>query len=177
VGQSASATALLDFVCKYQPQVVLMDSVLDDGDSLHLVEKIHAERSDAHVIILSDSGNPTHVARAHAWGASDFLSKEINRKQLISAITQVVLGQAPTSVGLMRDISDKLSRQRNDDQTGLPALTSREAQVLRHLGYGLNNREVGRCLEISVETVKEHVQNLLRDRTQAVVWAVKKGMV
>ena len=85
-----------------------MDLVLDDGDSLHLVETIHAERSDAHVIILSDSGNPTHVARAHAWGASDFLSKEINRKQLISAVTQVVLGQATTSVGLVRYMSEKL---------------------------------------------------------------------
>ena len=61
-------------------------------------------------------------------------------------------------------------------------LTSRELQVLRHLALGLSNREISQSLEISVETVKEHVQNVLRkinavDRTQAAVWAVKRGLV
>ena len=64
---------------------------------------------------------------------------------------------------------------------GVP-LTSREAQVLRHLALGLSNKEIGRSLLISIETVKEHVQNILRkiavtDRTQAAVWAVRKGIV
>ena len=61
-------------------------------------------------------------------------------------------------------------------------LTQRETQVLRHLALGLSNKEIGKSLEISVETVKEHVQNILRkivvsDRTQAAVWAVRKGLV
>jgi DNA-binding NarL/FixJ family response regulator len=61
-------------------------------------------------------------------------------------------------------------------------LTNREIQVLRHVALGLSNREIGQSLEISVETVKEHVQNILRkikvnDRTQAAVWAVRKGLV
>jgi DNA-binding NarL/FixJ family response regulator len=55
-------------------------------------------------------------------------------------------------------------------------------QVLRHVALGLSNREIGKSLSISVETVKEHVQNILRklqvnDRTQAAVWAVKRGLV
>ncbi len=55
-------------------------------------------------------------------------------------------------------------------------------QVLRHVALGLSNREIGRSLGISIETVKEHVQNILRkidasDRTQAAVWAIKKGLV
>ena len=61
-------------------------------------------------------------------------------------------------------------------------LTQRELQVLRHIALGLSNKEIGRSLGISVETVKEHVQNILRkiavaDRTQAAVWAVRKGLV
>ena len=60
-------------------------------------------------------------------------------------------------------------------------LTQRETQVLRHIALGLSNKEIGRSLKISVETVKEHVQNILRkvsatDRTQAAVWAVRKGL-
>jgi DNA-binding NarL/FixJ family response regulator len=61
-------------------------------------------------------------------------------------------------------------------------LTVRETQVLRHIALGLSNREIGLSLGISVETVKEHVQNILRkidatDRTQAAVWAVRRGLV
>jgi DNA-binding NarL/FixJ family response regulator len=62
------------------------------------------------------------------------------------------------------------------------ALTQRETQVLRHLALGLSNKEIGSSLQISIETVKEHVQHLLRkinatDRTQAAVWAVRRGLV
>lgn len=70
------------------------------------------------------------------------------------------------------------------DRTSNPALefTPREFQVLRHIGYGLSNDEIARSMGISVETIKEHVQNILRklgvkDRTQAAVWTVKQGLV
>ena len=61
-------------------------------------------------------------------------------------------------------------------------LTPRETQVLRLVALGLSNQEIADPLEISIETVKEHVQNILRkiavsDRTQAAVWAVRKGLV
>ena len=61
-------------------------------------------------------------------------------------------------------------------------LTNRETQVLKHVALGLSNKEIGLSLLISVETVKEHVQNILRklsvsDRTQAAVWAVRHELV
>ena len=81
---------------------------------------------------------------------------------------------------LFQEISDRL--QSKDVSPNNPQnLTSREAQVLRHLGFGLSNREIAKSLQISVETVKEHVQNILRkldckDRTAAAVWAVREGI-
>jgi DNA-binding NarL/FixJ family response regulator len=71
---------------------------------------------------------------------------------------------------------------RQQDLSEEVPLTQRETQVLRHLALGLSNKEISRSLSISVETVKEHVQHLLRkikatDRTQAAVWAVRKGLV
>ena len=71
--------------------------------------------------------------------------------------------------------------QRKNLKSDFP-LTNRELQVLRHIALGLSNREIGTSLEISVETVKEHVQNILRkinavDRTQAAVWAVKRKLI
>ena len=62
------------------------------------------------------------------------------------------------------------------------SLTQRESEVLRHMAYGLTNKQIAEALHISYETVKEHVQHILRkigvtDRTQAAVWAVRKGLV
>ena len=61
-------------------------------------------------------------------------------------------------------------------------MTQRESEVLRQLAYGLTNKEIAQALDISYETVKEHVQHILRkigvsDRTQAAVWAVRKELV
>ena len=61
-------------------------------------------------------------------------------------------------------------------------LTQREGEVLRQLANGLTNKQIAEALQISYETVKEHVQHVLRkigvtDRTQAAVWAVRKGLV
>ena len=72
-------------------------------------------------------------------------------------------------------------RKDRSDSHDIP-LTNRELQVLRHVALGLSNREIGRSLGISIETVKEHVQNILRkvdasDRTQAAVWAVRRGLI
>ena len=69
-------------------------------------------------------------------------------------------------------------------RTSNPALelTPRDLQVRRHIGYGMSNDEIARNMGISVETIKEHVQNILRkmamkDRTQVAVWAVREGVV
>jgi DNA-binding NarL/FixJ family response regulator len=71
------------------------------------------------------------------------------------------------------------NRVMNDD--GDSPLTPRESQVLTQIAHGLSNKEIAEVLAISVETVKEHVQNLLRklavnDRTQAAVWAIRQGL-
>jgi DNA-binding NarL/FixJ family response regulator len=81
----------------------------------------------------------------------------------------------------MRQVKSAMTKRYDAANHDTP-LTNREMQVLRHVALGLSNREIGTSLTISVETVKEHVQNILRkiavtDRTQAAVWAVRKGLV
>jgi len=93
----------------------------------------------------------------------------------------VAQGDVPSRTGELKRIAAAMKVRQTVDDDDVP-LTQRETQVLRHVALGLSNREIGRSLEISVETVKEHVQNILRkiavsDRTQAAVWAVRKGLV
>ena len=90
-------------------------------------------------------------------------------------------GQSPSRSGELHRITETMKAQIRLEDDEVP-LTQRETQVLRHLALGLSNKEIGKSLEISVETVKEHVQNVLRkiavnDGPQAAVWAVRRGLV
>ena len=132
------------------------------------------------VVILSAFDNPTYVARAASAGAHDYLAKSIGRADLIEAVTGAASGAVPARGGAMRRMSAALANRELPAGADVP-LTPRETQVLRSLALGLSNREIAATFGISVETVKEHVQNLLRktelgDRTQAAVWAIRRGM-
>ena len=89
-------------------------------------------------------------------------------------------GNEPPSDSILLTAKSRMRRPRQAISDDIP-LTKRELQVLQQVAMGLSNREVGKALGISVETAKEHVQNILRkldvnDRTKAAVWAVKRGL-
>jgi DNA-binding NarL/FixJ family response regulator len=131
--------------------------------------------------MLSTYDNPTYIARAVALGAADYALKGSSREDLITTIVAAAAGESPSRAGELKKIAAAMKVRQAIDDDDVP-LTQRETQVLRHVALGLSNREIGKSLEISVETVKEHVQNILRkiavsDRTQAAVWAVRKGLV
>ena len=154
---------------------------MPDMDGFDTLEKLQAKNPGCHVVMLSAYDNPTYVARAIALGATDFALKGSSRQDLISVVTAAATGKSPCREGEMQKIAAVMGKQQATGENGVP-LTNREAQVLRHVALGLGNKEIGCALSISIETVKEHVQNILRkiemgDRTQAAVWAMRKGLV
>ena len=181
VGEAENGEQAVEQAAKHNPDVVLMDIRMPEGDGLFALEKIRKQNPNARVIMLSTYDNPTYVARSVALGAADYVLKDSGRDELIAAITRVAAGESPSEDSILRRVKETMSRRRERvDRDEIP-LTNRELQVLRHVALGLSNREIGRSLGISIETVKEHVQNILRkidasDRTQAAVWAIKKGL-
>jgi len=181
IGEAGSGTEAVQETLKSQPDVVLMDVRMPDGDGLFAMEKIRTESPDTRVVVLSTYDNPTYVARSVALGASDYVLKGSPRNEIIRAIERAVSGVAPSSDNILERVKTTMAKRREPADEELP-LTNREMQVVRHIALGLSNREIGRSLKISIETVKEHVQNILRkidvtDRTQAAVWAVRRGIV
>lgn len=180
VGQAASGEEAVRLARELKPDVISLDIRMDNGDGLAALEKIRSETPDARVMILSTFDNPTYMARAHALGAKEYVLKGTTKQQLVETLKAVAEGrQTPNNGHLQRVASQMATRQKQPDSE-IP-LTQRETQVLRHLALGLSNKEIAQSLEISNETVKEHVQHLLRkmgvnDRTQAAVWAVRKGL-
>jgi DNA-binding NarL/FixJ family response regulator len=181
VGEAVDATSTLSLAKKHKPNGVLLDAAIPGGDAFELVTKLAKGLPATKVILLSALDNPTYMARARAVGAANFLLKSVNQKELVTAIQNAAAGKPASGAGPFAKISASME-PRNAQAARDSGLTPRESQVLSHVAFGLSNDEIARSLEISVETVKEHVQNLLRklevnDRTQAAVWAVKTGVI
>ncbi len=181
VGEASDGDEAVEKTMKHHPDVVLMDIRMPNRDGLSALEVIRDKIPDARVVMLSTYDNPTYVARSVALGATDFVLKGSTRQELVDVITRAASGDEPLDTSVLRRVKRVMRRRHEREDDGIP-LTNRELQVLRHVALGLSNREIGQSLGISIETVKEHVQNILRkldvnDRTQAAVWAVRRGVV
>jgi DNA-binding NarL/FixJ family response regulator len=125
--------------------------------------------------------NPSYVSRAAALGAADFLWKDAPTEAFVDAIHRAARGEEPPADSLIRQVRAELQSRPAPSLDGV-ALTKREYVVLRHLAQGLSNREIGMSLNISIGTVKEHTENILRkldvpDRTAAAVHDHRRQVV
>lgn len=181
VGEAATGEQALEQTRKLKPDVLVLDIRMPGIDGIDTLEKIKNEIPETRVVMLSTYDNPTYIARSSALGASDYVLKGSTREQLLIAVTRAAAGEQAAPESMLYRVRGNMTRRREGNDQENP-LTNRELQVLRHVALGLSNREIGKSLVISIETVKEHVQNILRkidvaDRTQAAVWAVKRGLV
>jgi DNA-binding NarL/FixJ family response regulator len=182
VSSVASGAAAIKSMKGTPVDLILLDVQMPTHDGITTLEKMRDLDPKIPIVLFSAYDNPTYIARAAAFGAHDYLLKVGLRESIGLCLTAITNGGvSPDSrLAKIRRIMDA-----EVDVNTLPPelpLTSREAQVLRHVALGLSNKEIARSLTISVETVKEHVQNLLRktgttDRTAAAVKAIKLGFV
>ena len=181
VARIDSANEILSAIETYQPNVLIMEVRMANADALKILESLPDDFEVNQVVVFSSHSHRSHLARASALGCHDFVEKTSDSSVLIDAVQRSAAGEETPETSLLK-ITRARMRQAGDTDEAEHSLTGRELQVLRHVSMGLSNREVGKALGISVETVKEHVQNILRklsvnDRTQAAVWAVRGGFI
>src|SRR5205823_3766327 len=181
IAEASGGDAALKLAKKHKPDLVLLDVRMPDGGGLDCLARIKLDLPDTPVVMFSSFDNPTYVARAVALGAAGYLSKGCSRNELINAIRAAAGGDAIWTREELRRVTGALAAPRKGSESEV-SLTKRESEVLKQLAFGLTNKEIAQSLGISYETVKEHVQHILRkvgvsDRTQAAVWAVRKNLV
>jgi DNA-binding NarL/FixJ family response regulator len=181
VAEVSTGEAAVRYALENDVDVVLLDIRMPEGDGLTALGRVKLDKPDLPVLMLSTFDNPTYIARSVALGASGYLLKGCTREELLKALRSAAAGESAWTRDELRRVTGALATPRLAADVEVP-LTQRESEVLRQLAYGLTNKEIAQALHISYETVKEHVQHILRkigvsDRTQAAVWAVRKQLV
>jgi DNA-binding NarL/FixJ family response regulator len=179
--EAESGEKVLEILAQRKFDVVLLDVRMNNGDGLYTLGRIKLDYPHIPVMIYSAYDNPTYVARAVALGAAGFVLKSDSRARLLDAIKAIASGATSWTREELRRVTGALATPRVLSDVEVP-LTQRESEVLQHLSNGSTNKEIAIALQISYETVKEHVQHVLRkigvsDRTQAAVWAVRKNLL
>ncbi|MBI1259426.1 MAG: response regulator [Chloroflexi bacterium] len=186
IGEADGGMAAVELAKSVQPDVMLLDIRMKDGDGLQALPQIKMVSPCTSVIILTTYANPGYLARAIGGGASGYLSKETDPEQIVRAVRAAARGEELID----RVLLEAALAQAVDNSTPSPeptempieALSERELDVLRLMVNGLSNLLIAETLNVSVPTVKTHVQHILQklhvsDRTQAALLAVRQHLV
>jgi DNA-binding NarL/FixJ family response regulator len=183
VGSVAGARALsrqtLDGV-----EVAIIDLALPDGDGLALIEGF-ASRPQMVTLVLSASLEPGRFARAVEAGAAGVMHKSTPIKDIVDAVRKLKAGEVLLSPGEVVEMLRLVSRERQEEMSerrAVEKLTPREREVLQALAEGLESRQIAEKLNVTVETERTHMVNILHklgvhSRLQALVFAARYGVV
>lgn len=186
VGEADSGNAAIGLAKALQPDVMLLDIRMNNGDGLQALPQIKAASPHTSVIMLTTYANPGYLARAISNGASGYLSKETNPDQIVRAVRAAASGEELIDRSLLEatlsQAVDTTTPTSEPIDMPIEPLSERELEVLRLMVQGLSNLIIAETLNISVPTVKTHVQHILQklhvsDRTQAALLAVRQRIV
>ena len=161
-----AARAVLGFD---RPDLVLLDRALGEESGLDLLTELAAAEDPPAAIVLSGSTEPRQIVQALERGAKGWLSKTTRLEVLVAAVWQVIDGQMYLAPATLQPVLSQLLtdlRTREAADSFVASLTPRELEVLRCLVSGMTRAEVAKHLFVSMNTVRTHVQSLLRRSDQ-----------
>src|SRR5271168_51762 len=173
IAEASTGREALEQFRKHRPDLTLMDLQMPEMDGIDAILAICSEFPEARVIVLTTYKGDVQVSRALKAGARGYLLKGMLRKELLETIRAVHAGQKRLSGEAAAEIAEHVADN---------SLTPREIDVLRLVGAGNANKEIGAQLSLTEVTVKSHVKNILaklgaNDRTHAVTIALKRGII
>ncbi|NWN97378.1 MAG: response regulator transcription factor [Bacillus sp. (in: Bacteria)] len=163
-----------------RPDIILMDLVMKEMDGIEATKQIMENWPEAKIIIVTSFLDDEKVYPALEAGATSYMLKTSKAEEIAKAIRETYRGKSVLEPEVTGKIMTKMREKpvvKKHDQ-----LTEREMEILLLMAQGKNNQEIADELFIALKTVKVHVSNILgklevQDRTQAVIYAFKHGLV
>lgn len=185
IGECEDGDQVVAAVARRRPDVVVMDVRMRRVDGAEATRRLLAGPAAPPVLVLTTFDDDETVAAALGAGAAGFVLKDAPGEDIVRAVTAVAEGGSwldPQVVGRVLATYRRVSAARPAGPDGTDQLTSRELDVLRHVGAGATNAEVAAALHVSEATVKSHLGRVLtklglRDRAAAIVFAHTRGLV
>jgi DNA-binding NarL/FixJ family response regulator len=183
VGEAGDGEEAVRLCNDVRPDVVLMDVTMPDVDGVQATARIRSANPDVRVVMLTMHADDTVIASAIRAGASGYLVKDCSTDEIAEAVRLAADDDAALSPGLAASMLDEVRKLEPSNGTDSDrAVTKREEEVLQLIADGCSTSEVAQQLYISQKTVKNHLASIYqkldaRDRTQAVLRAVRMGIV
>jgi len=191
VGSVSNGYDAIEMARRSVPDLILMDVAMPGIDGLEATRQITEELPNTKVVMLTVAADDETLFQAIKCGAHGYLLKNLEPEQLVEMVESIARGEAPLSGAMAERI---LTEFRNPHIPSLdpqkkerPALStarlsSREVEVLELLVQGKSNKEIGCILDVTENTVKNHLVNILsklhlQNRIQAAVYAIRNGLV
>jgi two-component system, NarL family, response regulator LiaR len=176
VGEAMTGEEAVAMARTTLPDVVLLDIQMPDMDGIAAAAAIHAVHQAA-VLILSSFTDDARVYAALRAGVQGYLLKEMSGTALVEAVRGAARGEPQLHPKIARRLMDRAA----PPQDPLAQLSQREREVLRLVAGGRSNKEIGLALDLTENTVKTYVREILSklqvaDRTQAALLAVRYGL-
>jgi DNA-binding NarL/FixJ family response regulator len=183
VGEAGDGVAATELAASTAPDVILMDVRMPKGSGIEACVAIKEVTPTARIIMLTVSDEEADLYDAVKNGASGYLLKSSSIDEVAQAVRLVADGQSLISPSMAVKLLDEFKQiSRSDPQQVVNTrLTDRELEVLKLVAEGLGNREIGKRLFISENTVKNHVRNILEklqlhSRMDAVMYAMREKL-
>ena len=182
VAEAGSGEEAVQLAAEYAPDVVLMDLVMPGMDGVEATRRVREVSPRSQVVVLTSFHEDTNIFPAIKAGAISYLLKDIGPAELAEAIRAAARGEAIIHPKVAARLMQELRGNRSETINPYNNLSEREQEVLKLIAEGLSNAEIAEKLVLSEKTIKSHVSNILNklhlaDRTQAAVFAWRKGMV
>lgn len=182
IGEATNGIEAVKKTRELKPDVVLMDLRMPELDGVEAIRQISSFEPTTKFIILTTFSDDEYIFRGIEVGARAYLLKDAPREDLFKAIRAVYNGESLIQPVVASKVLNRFAELSRQAQTPADVLSEREIEVLKLIAKGNANKEIAAELNITDSTVKTHVSSIFqklnaRDRTDAVMQAVKRGII